>query len=88
MTLALTRGSATKVPGDGFFGLFLDPLDPLFSASLADLGWTYASTDSAGHAAILFDAAPAGVTVTLFVQAYDFDGKAFGAPIAVELLGV
>ncbi|MSR46903.1 MAG: hypothetical protein EXS13_07555 [Planctomycetes bacterium] len=87
VTLSFKRGDSLAWPGKGFFGLLLDPNDPLFSASLADLPWTYSKTDAAGHAFVLFDPAPPGVVLTVFAQAYDFDGRAFGTPIAIELIG-
>lgn len=87
VTLSLTRGDARRFPGDGFFGLLLDPADPLFSASLADLPWTFAATDAVGRATIWFDPAPSGIVITVYAQAYDFDGHAWGTPIAVELTG-
>jgi hypothetical protein len=87
VTLSLARFDAALFPADGFQGLLLDPTDPLFAASLADLGWTYATTDAAGHVSVLFEPAPPGVIVTVMVQAYDLDGHAFGAPLAIELTG-
>jgi hypothetical protein len=87
VTLSFTRGDAGNFPEDGFFGLHLDPADPLFAASLADLPWTYALTDASGRATIVFDPAPPGFVLTVFAQAYDFDGKAFGTPVAIELTG-
>lgn len=87
MTLALARGDAASFAGDGFIGLFLDPTDLLFAASLADFTFTWGVTDGAGQATLQFDPAPPGITVTLFAQAYDFDGNTFGAPLALELEG-
>ncbi|MBM4016149.1 MAG: hypothetical protein FJ293_14465 [Planctomycetes bacterium] len=87
VTLSFARGSALAFPEDGFFGLLLEPADPLFAASLADLPWSYAATDASGRATVLFDPAPAGIVVTIFAQAYDFDGNAFGTPVAIELTG-
>lgn len=87
VTLSLARFDASLFPTDGFQGLLLDPGDPLFGASLSDLGWTYATTDAAGHSTVFFEPAPTGVIVTVMVQAYDLDGHAFGAPVAIELTG-
>ncbi len=87
VTLALARGDAANLPADGFVGLFLDPIDPLFSASLADFTFTYGVTDGAGQGTLQFDPAPPGITLTLYAQAYDFDGHTFGMPLALELEG-
>jgi len=87
VTLALARFDATLFPTNGFQGLLLDPADPLFAASLADLGWTFTKTDATGHVTVFFEPAPPGVIVTVMVQAYDLDGHAFGAPVAIELTG-
>lgn len=85
--LSLGRIDAAAVPGGGFVGLFLDPGDPLFAASLRDFAFTAGTTDAAGRASLLFDAAPPGVAVTLWIQLYDFDGRTFGMPMAIELTG-
>ncbi|MBL8840479.1 MAG: hypothetical protein JNL90_03000 [Planctomycetes bacterium] len=87
VTLSLTRGDAASFTGRGFAGLFLDPTDLLFAASLADFTFTWGATDGAGSATLQFDPAPPGIALTVFAQAYDFDGATFGAPLALELEG-
>ncbi len=87
LTLSLTKGNSDYIQYDGFYGLALDPNDWLFSASIADLPWTYGVTDAAGHAAVTFDPAPPGFTLTVYAQAYDFDAHVVGTPIAIELQG-
>jgi hypothetical protein len=87
LLIALQKGDSANYPLHGFGGLALDPADPLFLLGLAGLPWLYGTTDAAGHGSIVFPNAPAGVTLTLFGQAYDFDAHTFGAPIALEFEG-
>ncbi len=87
LLLSTARADTKLFPFKGFFGLGLDPADPLFSASIADLPWAYGVTDVAGHGTIVFPAAPVGVVLTLFCQPYDFGDHSYGTPIAIELTG-
>ena len=84
--LSWAKGDAALYPGQGFEGLYLQPLDPLFSLALSSV-WLYGVTDGQGQATVTFPSLPGGLRGILYAQIFDLTDWSYGTPVAIDLQG-